>query len=590
MTTEPAEPLGIGLEHNAGSLELDVPWEIDVRALEQLPAAEREQALSELAAFRRGLDANPLWQIRPHEGEYGYKLRHGIPLTGSEGRGQVEFLDMDRRRIYIGAAVASNRWGKTHIALVRAAIQTLPREFIPPWLLPYKTLDPEKRDVRILFAGRDSTNWLPRVIRSKLTGRRSILPIAALHGGEFRKAWNGKERSLTFADGSVWWFVTYDMDTQAWAGSDVDSVSFDEEPVGEDGKDKYEEAIGRTIDREGDIRFTLTPVEGIGWLAEQLTDEQDQPRHDDEVHVVTGEIDHNPHLSELGKKRALAQWRKNPGTFDARTRGVWVFKEGLIFPEFRRSPEAPPGSEHGGHIRPDRPLHAPGQPSPVDEHGQWRVPVFEAIDPGINEEHPFAFSVAFLNNPLTDVYGQEDVLEVFYALKIANTIVAEQADMIREARALFGYRPQFTVIDPAARNRNPETGRKLQDAFRKEGIYTIPGQNDRALTYAELHSRMSTHTYRIWSSIDPLLGDELSKYRWKRQTGKTENVAPAEPIKRNDDLIDTQRYMVVRIPVFLGRAPAREADHDEDPRRRLLREHVARLARRGKAGRVGGVW
>ncbi len=579
-------------EHGHGTLDVDIPWQVDLSVLEGMPEHEREEWLSKLQAFNAGIEANPLWQIRPHQGELGYKLKNGIPLTGREGRGQEEFLDMDRRGIYMGAAVASNRWGKTHIALVRAAIQTLPRHFVPPWLLPYKTLDPEKRDVRFLFAGRDSTNWLPRVIKSKLTGRRAIIAPAALHKGNFRDAWNGKERSLTFADGSVWWFVTYDMDTQAWAGSDVDGVSFDEEPVGEDGKMKYEEAVGRTIDREGDLRFTLTPVEGIGWLAEELTDENGDPRRDDECHVVTGEIDHNPHLSERGKQRAIARWKKNPATFDARTKGAWVYREGLIFPEYRRSLEQPPVSEHpGGHVRADRPLYAPGTPSPRDEHGAWQVPVFESIDPGINDEHPFAFTIAFLNTPATDLFGNEDVLEVFYALKIANTIVAEQAGFIKEARAIFGYRPQFTTIDPAARSRNPATGKTLMDAFRAEGIHCVPGQNSRELTYAELRGRITTHRYRVWSSADEILGDELTKYRWKKNKSREESVASPQPIKRNDDAIDTQRYMVVRIPVFQGRTPDADGFDDDDPRKALLKRHVSRLVhKRGRKGKVGGAW
>jgi hypothetical protein len=124
--------------------------------------------------------------------------------------------------------------------------------------------------------------------------------------------------------------------------------------------------------------------------------------------------------------------------------------------------------------------------------GQWRVPVFEAIDPGINADHPFALVVAFLNTAETDPYGRHDVLEVFHAFKTPDTVAAAWAEHIFELRAALGYQPQFTVIDPSAKNRNPETGRKLQEALRREGIHTVLGQNDRALTYAEIRGRLTT--------------------------------------------------------------------------------------------------
>lgn len=590
-----AHALGAG-GRGQTDLHTPLPFEIDLDRLNALPAAEREEELALLHALQDGMAANPLWRVLPHEGELGYRKREGLPILGTESRGQIEFLELDRMGVYIGAVVAGNRFGKTFIAVLRALIQTLPWEFIPPWLAPYKVLDPVKRDVRFMFAGRDSTNWLPRVLLPKLAGRQALIPTAALWKGEWRRAWNSKERTLTFADGSKWWIVTYDMDTQAWAGSDVDGVSFDEEPVGEDGRQKYEEAIGRTIDREGDLRFTMTPVEGIGWLHDELTDSHDEPRQDDEVYVIGGDIDHNPHISDLGRQRAIKRWDRNPETAQARRRGLWVHREGLIFPEFVRTREVPPESDlKGGHLREPRLLIAPRGDTtgeyPRDERGHWRVPVFEAIDPGINVEHPFAFTVAFLNTATTDVYGVEDVLEIFYGFKAPDLDLDAQCELIKEVRLEFGYRQQFTVIDPAAKNRNVETGRRLIDAYRKRGIHAVPGQNDRALTYAELRSRIVGQRYRVWSTLDDLLGDEFAHYRWKRAKGKSEDAPKAEPIKRKDDLIDTQRYMVVRIPLWRG-DPVIEVEED-DPRRALLRASIKRLSGKNRAkarGRAGGVW
>jgi hypothetical protein len=56
------------------------PFEIDLEAkLEALPDAEREQAHSDLRAFRELVEANPLWAFLPHRGEQEYRETHGIP-------------------------------------------------------------------------------------------------------------------------------------------------------------------------------------------------------------------------------------------------------------------------------------------------------------------------------------------------------------------------------------------------------------------------------------------------------------------------------------------------------------------------------
>jgi hypothetical protein len=423
---------------------------------------------------------------------------------------------------------------------------------------------------------------------------RELLPADAMWKGSVDAAFNERTRILRFQDGSYWNVLTYDMDLKAWAGQESNGVCFDEEPEGEDGYLKFEEAVGRTIDRNGTQRFTLTPVNGVGWLHDLLADADGEPRQDDEVHVVTGNIDHNPNISDEGRQRAKDIWSKRPATAEARITGRWTHREGLIFPEFIGELEVPPNSEtRGGHYRHDRDLTDESRgtgSAPVDPFsGRWRVPVFESIDPGINEDHPFAFTVSFLNTPATDLFGQEDVLETFYAFKAPDLNAEQQANVVKEARLRFGYTPQFTTIDPAARNRNPETGRRLQDAWRKAGVHTVPGQNDRALTYDEIRSRLSGHRWRIWVSLKPLLGDELTKYRWRPVQGRALDAPRAEPIKRNDDLIDSLRYMVVRIPVWRGER-AEDALPDGDPRRELLRRSIEHLARKRKGGKVGGAW
>lgn len=587
--------------------DFERPFIIDLSQLANADEAARTELYARVQELRRILTLNPLWGFMPHLGEQGFKIKHGIPLDGTESRGQVEFLELLAMGVFIGAVVASNRFGKTEINVIEAAVQTLPWEFIPPWLAPYKILDPEKRDVRMRFVGPDKDHWRDQTMVPKM---RRLLPPAALLGGSFDSAWKHREGKLTFKDGSWWDFLTHDMDQGAFASVDIDSFRLDEELTGEAGREKWDESIRGLVDRAGYIRITLTPVEGIGWLHEELADQEtDEPRKDADAWVVTGSIDHNPHLSKTGRETVKRAWAKRGASvYQARAHGLWVHREGLIFPEFVREPERAPGTGEGGHLRADRPLAHPTEPSPRDpKTGDWLVPVFEAIDPGINVDHPFAFTVAFLNTGATDVFGMDDVLELFYAYKEPNLTVNQQASIVHDARTRFGYRPAFTVIDPSARSRNQESGKQLIELWRQEGIFPVIGQNSRPLTYEAMHMRLtgsvapgapadpSTSRYRVWASVDALFGHEMSRYRWRKPTQRTESVPAPEPIKRNDDLIDTQRYMVVRIPVWRGGGRMVEEDLPEvitHPQRQALKAHLASL-RRGRGrnpGKVGGVF
>jgi hypothetical protein len=144
--------------------DFEQPFTLDVDKLiaSAQDENERQEIFARISEFKRVLQLNPMWGVMPHMGEHGYKIKRGIPLDGTESRGQVEFLELAMLGVFLGAVVASNRWGKTHINVIDAAIQTLPWEFIPPWLKPYKVLDPAKRDVRMRFIGPDKDRWRDR--------------------------------------------------------------------------------------------------------------------------------------------------------------------------------------------------------------------------------------------------------------------------------------------------------------------------------------------------------------------------------------------------------------------------------------------
>ena len=121
------------------------PFEIDLAKIEALPEHERVEHLAALQQWQTIITANPLWRFLPHEGEAGWLKAQGKPVPEGTDRGQVEFLELNQRGVYIGAAVAGTRFGKTTINVADACIQTLPYSLVPPHLQPYKMLDPERK-------------------------------------------------------------------------------------------------------------------------------------------------------------------------------------------------------------------------------------------------------------------------------------------------------------------------------------------------------------------------------------------------------------------------------------------------------------
>jgi hypothetical protein len=530
------------------------PFEVDLDALNQLPPGEREEERARVEQLVAMAEANPQFRWVPHEGERGWKVQHGLPLSGEESRGQVEFLEAPQPVV---AAVAGNRFGKTEVGAEFCLIQMLPEEFLPPWLLPYRWERFAGREIFVRAIGTDLGKWLKKAMLPKL---RKLIPPAALWKGSFDKAWQDREQKLQFANGSWMDFLTHDMALGAFASADLDIAWFDEEPPGELGRQQWEETGQRLIDRNGVERWTLTPLLGLSFVYHELTDGFGNPRCDDDVKVVTGDIDHNPHISEEGRRRALKKFEKEPLKLEARKSGRWVHFAGMIYPEWSEK----------RHVAPTRAI--PRQTA----ESLPMVPVFEAIDPGINDEHKAAYVAAWL--------GFDDVLEVFHSIALAGQTVDDVAAHILDVRAALGFRPRWTVIDPAAKNRHHATGRTLQFEYGRHGIYTIPGQNSRELGFNAVRQRLRTDRLVVQSHCDTLI-QFFGEYRWKAPRGQQIDKPRAEPIKRNDDELDALRYLVVQLP-----KPPEERQDEEtlDGPTRAFRQHLRRLRTGKRQGRVGG--
>lgn len=513
-------------------------WEIDPEALKALPPAEKKRALAELKKFQKLVEANPLWRYEPHPKQAEYHLANQ----------------------YIAAFIGGNRSGKTTAGVVDDIIQAVDRAALPPWLAPYKRWEGEFY-CRIVVP--DLVSTLEGVLLPTI---RSWVPKEQLYRGSWDRAYDGRRRRLTFANGSWFDFLTHTMELDQFAGAALHRVHFDEEPPGNKGRMIFNESIMRTIDYGGEVRFSMTPLFGLSWTYHELTT-RGVPRNDDEVKTVTVDMDDNPHLDPVTKKRALAGLSESERM--SRKSGLFVHFAGKIFPQFDRDvhviPYEPiPGLEHS-----DKHPEAPGfEPEPS-------VPIYVGIDPGI--DHPTAIVWAWVDT--------QDRMVVFKTIKVSDSTVGQIATMIATINEEYGIHPHFYVIDPSAKNRNQVTGRNLQMEFADHGLVPMLGQNDRRAGINRMRERLETDRLLVMADCEDLV-EEFEEYRWKKANNTDEaSQGREEPIKVNDDLLDALRYIVMARPHSATEDPPEE---HIPPMARAFRQQLARLSKRPRASRELG--
>jgi hypothetical protein len=256
--------------------------------------------------------------------------------------------------------------------------------------------------------------------------------------------------------------------------------------------------------------------------------------------VIVVDMDDNPHLSEQGKKIALQGLSREERA--ARKSGRFVSFAGEIYPDFSFS----------RHVVPDE-----------DELPE-NVEVFEGLDPGLR----FA-AVVFC---YLDEY---DCLTVYDELKLEERTAAHVANQIVLKRAGWRTHPRWTVIDPAARNRNGQTGRSDQQEYLDNGIITFPGQNAKEAGINRVRERLEADPPRLVVAARCVeLRKEIKKYRYMKDSKRTENGPPERPVKKDDHLLDALRYVVMTRPLKPDPDVLPENATSKD---RFLRHHLKRL-------------
>jgi hypothetical protein len=479
------------------------------------PAVQRE-----LAAFNAALEANPLWAYKPHPKQLAF---HSAKV---------------RLRVYFGGS----RSGKTCGGVIDDLIQCVDKETVPDHLRRFKRFEPPCR-IRIVVPGFE----LPLKAIEETILR--WCPMYELKGGSWEEAWNQRNHTLQFGNGSFIEIMSYEQDRAKFGGVTRERIHYDEEPDGEKGQIIREECQTRLMEVKGsDEIFTFTPLEGLGWTFDEF-EEQKGPEVEknvwlnDKMLVVRASVRDNPIIDpdEIDLRLShLPELRRR-----AREEGEFLHLEGLVYPMF------------------DKDLHCVNPEWLRSDAGKdhvQRLDLYEVIDPGYNTT-----AVLFAG------FDPENRLLIYDELYLTESasIPENAAERIREKRKAWGTEPKYTLIDPSARN-HTLTGAKLngkmtpdtvEAAYYRAGIKTIRANNDKEGGVFEVMRRLEHRDSE--GEPDPLLliGENCSNLirETRRYRLKPKDDGSFDVVKREDHGVDCKRYLCNARP--LAPATPHRASH-----------------------------
>lgn len=472
--------------------------------------------LSQASDALKELARNPnIKQYSPHEKQYHF---HKSPKD---------------RKLYIGG----NRSGKTTAGVCEGIWRALGKH---PYRPELNNLGPTRGRV----IGVDFTQGIDKIIIPQY--KQWVYPSALL-GGSWDTAYDKGSRVLNFANRSTIEFMSYDQDLDKFAGTSRHWIHFDEEPP----RTIWVENLARLIDTEGEFWITMTPVEGMTWVYDDLY-EQNVNNKDGNVEVIEISSFDNPYLS--GK--ALESFASVVNDDDANVRigGAFVQQGGKIYKNFdpTRGAAQVLTHEQSATILEDANAFFPKR------NWLWVM----SMDWGL--KNPTAVEWTAINE-----YGFAVTFDEHYQ---ADLVVKDQANKIKEKIARHKRWPDILIADPSIKNRNGVTGESIQLAFMKEGLPFQLGNNEikaglvRVKKYFNQRPLNAGAEFRahplfpepgreyyglyISAACEKLIW-ELKRYRWKTFVNKklAEQRNPYdEPNPKDDHACDALRYGLMSQP------------------------------------------
>ena len=339
-------------------------------------------------------------------------------------------------------------------------------------------------------------------------------------------------------------FKSCDQGREKFQGTSQDFIWFDEEPP----YDIYQECVMRTLDCDGYIWGTMTPLKGLTWVYNTIYLNEG---NDPEVWYVTMSWEDNPYLPPDVVKRMEESMTEEE--LESRREGRFVALTGLVYNEFREN------------------IHVI---DPFDVPREWYDQI--SIDPGLDKPlscHWYAI----------DHNGCVYVIAEHY--RKGMSISQHMREIERISREL-GWKRDISgnlsaLMDAAADQHTLQAEKSVAELFREHGLNVNTRVNkskwagiQRVKSYLELKPHFDERRWPkgkpklfIFKTC-PMMIKEIKQYRWKENDGTSDR---EEPMKKDDHAMDELRYYLMSHG---------EPYHEERAVVSPLLEHKKRLARR----------
>lgn len=396
---------------------------------------------------------------------------------------------------------------------------------------------PFRRTPKPPVAGRcvtvDFKNGLDKIILPEF--KRWVYP-SLLVNGSWEDSYSSADRVLTLSNGSWIEFMSYEQNLEKFAGTSRDFVHFDEEPP----KSIFGECKARLIDRKGSWWITMTPVEGITWVYDELYRPAKENK-DRLIELVEVNMWDNPHLSQDEIDEFLSgldeEERRYRGT------GEFIPIGGLVYNKFNGDT----------HII-----------DPIDISSLPKgTALYASMDHGYN--NPTAW---YWHAVLPD--GTIITFKEWYR---SGVVIANHAAQVKLIEQEIGLgEPILRVGDPAITQRSPVNGMSIQMLYSIEGVNIAFKRLDFHAGVDKVNTYLEQVKWLITSDCVNLI-NEIRKYRWKpyeSQKLRDRSNKREEPMKKDDHGCDACRYLFSFMPDL---KPIRE----EERRMSLSKEEIAAM-------------
>jgi phage terminase large subunit-like protein len=404
-------------------------------------------------------------------------------------------------RLYIGG----NRSGKTYSSIAEDCW----------WLTgthPY--IDTPEPPIRGRVVTVDFTYGLEQII---LPLFKSLLPSKYLKNGSWEDSYSKQFRTLTLTNESTVEFMSYEQETEKFAGTSRHFIHYDEEPP----LHIFNECNARLVDTGGSYWISMTPVEGLTWTFEKI---YEKAKTDPNIYVVEADMLDNPYITKEAAERYLAGLDEDERK--AREHGTYVQLGGLVYKKFNEETH----------------VIDPIDPKTIPSH--WRI--YMSLDHGFNNPTGCLWHAVSPENKIitfSELYEREWTLD-----QISTAIKAKEAE--------WGIHVDYRVGDPAIAQRSAHNGTSIQTEYAMRGIYIALANNnvETGVAKVQMYLNINPETQKPFRQITSNCSNfihEMKRLRWKTFASKKMQADnnPTEKIHKKDDhLCDSDRYFHTFLP------------------------------------------